>query len=46
MGEYREHPGLVHYLIHSYDDPTHAPLGLRAARIYAKLAPDAGHASI
>jgi tetratricopeptide (TPR) repeat protein len=41
---HREHPGLVHYLIHSYDDPTHAPLGLRAARLYAKIAPDAGHA--
>jgi len=39
-----EHPGLLHYLIHSYDDPTHAPLGLRAARLYAKIAPDAGHA--
>ena len=41
---HRDHPGLIHYLIHSYDDPTHAPLGLRAARIYAKIAPDAGHA--
>jgi len=41
---HREHPGLVHYLIHSYDDPAHAPLGLRAARIYARIAPDAGHA--
>jgi tetratricopeptide (TPR) repeat protein len=41
---HHDHPGLVHYLIHSYDDPTHAPLGLRAARIYAKIAPDAGHA--
>ncbi len=41
---HRDHPGLVHYLIHSYDDPTHAPLGLRAARIYAKIAPEAGHA--
>jgi tetratricopeptide (TPR) repeat protein len=41
---HRDHPGLVHYLIHSYDDPTHAPLGLRAARIYANIAPDAGHA--
>lgn len=40
----REHPGLVHYLIHSYDDPAHAPLGLRAARIYSRIAPDAGHA--
>ena len=39
---HRDHPGLVHYLIHSYDDPAHAPLGLRAARIYGKIAPDAG----
>jgi tetratricopeptide (TPR) repeat protein len=39
-----EHPGVVHYLIHAYDDPTHAPLGLRAARIYARVAPDAHHA--
>jgi tetratricopeptide (TPR) repeat protein len=42
--DHREHPGLVHYLIHCYDDPAHAPLGLRAARIYARIAPDAGHA--
>jgi tetratricopeptide (TPR) repeat protein len=41
---HREHPGVLHYLIHSYDDPVHAPLGLRAARMYAKIAPDAGHA--
>jgi tetratricopeptide (TPR) repeat protein len=39
-----EHPGALHYLIHSYDDPIHAPLGLRAARIYAKVAPAAAHA--
>jgi tetratricopeptide (TPR) repeat protein len=38
------HPGIVHYLIHSYDDPVHAPLGLRAARLYGAIAPDAGHA--
>jgi tetratricopeptide (TPR) repeat protein len=38
------HPGVVHYLIHCYDDPIHAPLGLRAARIYAQIAPNAGHA--
>jgi tetratricopeptide (TPR) repeat protein len=41
---HRNHPGVVHYLIHSYDDPVHAPLGLRAARLYAKIAPDAAHA--
>ena len=39
-----EHPGALHYLIHSYDDPVHAPLGLRAARVYAKIAPAAAHA--
>ncbi len=38
------HPGVLHYLIHSYDDPVHAPLGLRAARVYAKVAPAAAHA--
>ena len=38
------HPGVVHYLIHAYDDPTHAPLGLRAARLYDKIAPDSAHA--
>ncbi len=38
------HPGAAHYLIHSYDDPIHAPLGLRAARVYAKIAPAAAHA--
>ena len=38
------HPGILHYLIHSYDDPEHAPLGLRMARGYAKVAPAAGHA--
>jgi len=38
------HPGVLHYLIHSYDDPAHAPLGLRAARRYGDVAPDAAHA--
>jgi hypothetical protein len=41
---HRTHPGVVHYLIHCYDDAIHAPLGLRAARIYSQIAPDAGHA--
>lgn len=39
-----EHPGAAHYLIHSYDDPIHAPLGLRAARRYAQITPSASHA--
>ena len=38
------HPGLLHYLIHSYDDPIHAPLGLRMARVYDRVAPGAEHA--
>ncbi len=38
------HPGALHYAIHSYDDPIHAPLGLRMARVYAKVAPAAAHA--
>ncbi len=38
------HPGAAHYLVHSYDDPVHAPIGLRAARVYAKIAPAAAHA--
>jgi hypothetical protein len=39
-----QHPGAAHYLIHSYDDQVHAPLGLRAARAYNKIAPSASHA--
>lgn len=38
------HPGAAHYIIHSFDDPTHAVLGLEAARAYSKIAPDAPHA--
>ena len=38
------HPGAAHYLIHAYDDPIHAPLGLRAAEVYADIAPAANHA--
>lgn len=38
------HPGLAHYLIHSYDSPALAPLGLDAARRYAEIAPAVPHA--
>ncbi|MBK6482818.1 MAG: hypothetical protein IPG01_06720 [Chitinophagaceae bacterium] len=38
------HPGALHYLIHSYDDPDHAARALDAADAYAKVAPAAGHA--
>lgn len=39
-----QHPGAAHYLIHSVDDSVHAPLGLRAAYAYAKIAPASPHA--
>ena len=38
------HPGIAHYLIHSYDKPQLAELGLPAARGYARIAPAAPHA--
>ena len=38
------HPGAAHYIIHSFDDPIHAPLGFKAADAYADIAPNAAHA--
>jgi tetratricopeptide (TPR) repeat protein len=38
------HPGVTHYLIHSYDYPALAQLALPAARSYAKIAPASAHA--
>jgi hypothetical protein len=39
-----DHPGVAHYLIHAYDKPQLAQLGLPAARRYAQIAPAAPHA--
>lgn len=39
-----DHPGVAHYLIHAYDKPQLAQLGLPAARRYAQIAPMAPHA--
>jgi tetratricopeptide (TPR) repeat protein len=39
-----QHPGVAHYLIHSYDYPELAQLALPAARSYAKIAPASAHA--
>jgi len=39
-----DHPGVAHYLIHSYDYPPIAQKGLPAARRYSDIAPDAAHA--
>jgi tetratricopeptide (TPR) repeat protein len=38
------HPGAVHYIIHAFDDPVHAPLGLEAAKVYARIVPAVSHA--
>jgi hypothetical protein len=39
-----DHPGVAHYLIHAYDKPQLAQLGIPAARRYAQVAPAAPHA--
>jgi tetratricopeptide (TPR) repeat protein len=39
-----EHPGVAHYIIHSFDYPQLAYLALPAARSYAKIAPSSPHA--
>jgi tetratricopeptide (TPR) repeat protein len=39
-----EHPGIAHYMIHSFDYPELAELALPAARAYSKIAPSAPHA--
>jgi len=41
---HRDHPGLVHYLIHSYDDPAHARWAFARRESTRRFAPDAGHA--
>ncbi|PJJ58621.1 UDP-N-acetylglucosamine--peptide N-acetylglucosaminyltransferase SPINDLY family protein [Hymenobacter chitinivorans] len=38
------HPGILHYLIHTYDYPELARLALPAARQYASVAPSSAHA--
>ena len=42
--EQPNHPGVVHYLIHSDDTAQFAPAGLDAAICYSKIAPDVPHA--
>lgn len=44
LEENPSHPGALHYLIHSYDDPGHAHLAKLAADSYSEVAPDAAHA--
>ena len=42
--ENENHPGAAHYIIHSFDDPEHAPISLAAALKYATIAPAVAHA--
>ena len=44
FAEEPNHPGLAHYIIHTYDVPPLAPRALDAARRYSDIAPDAPHA--
>ena len=44
FAKYPDHPGVAHYLIHSYDAPPIAEKGVPAARRYAGIAPAAPHA--
>ena len=42
--KHSDHPGVAHYLIHSYDYPPIAEKGLDAAKRYSEIAPSAPHA--
>ncbi len=39
-----DHPGIIHYIIHTYDYPELAELALPSARKYAQIAPSSAHA--
>ncbi|CAN5701857.1 hypothetical protein BH23GEM6_BH23GEM6_18900 [soil metagenome] len=42
--QHPDHPGVTHYLIHTYDAPPIAHLGVEAARRYEAIAPSVPHA--
>lgn len=44
LPEQPDHPGIAHYIIHSYDFPPLAARAIDAARRYALIAPSAPHA--
>jgi tetratricopeptide (TPR) repeat protein len=44
FAEQPDHPGVAHYIIHSYDNPSTAKRGLPAAQRYIKIAPSVPHA--
>ena len=41
---YPDHPGIIHYIIHNYDNPDLAEMALPAARKYASVSPASAHA--
>ncbi len=44
LEKHPRHPGALHYLIHTWDDPANAHKALDAARVYATLVPESSHA--
>jgi tetratricopeptide (TPR) repeat protein len=44
LGKHPKHPGALHYLIHTWDDPANAHKALEAARVYPSVAPESSHA--
>ncbi len=44
VADHPDHPGITHYIIHAYDSPALAELGMKAARRYAAIAPASAHA--
>ena len=44
FNEQPNHPGIAHYIIHNYDNPTLASKALATARRYAEIAPASSHA--
>lgn len=44
LNSHPDHLGALHYLLHAFDDPEHARLGLPAARALEKIAPPSSHA--
>ncbi len=44
LPRHQDHPGIAHYVIHSFDYPALAHLAVDAARAYSKIAPSSAHA--
>ena len=44
FAQYPDHPGLAHYIIHTYDVPALADRAVNAAQRYGAIAPDTAHA--